>query len=401
MVAGQEAILVLKAMGSRMRLLQQPTGTRLGDWLNANLGANWAVFRGAVAFVKWSGVKHIATMLADFAQTHPVELIVGVDHMGTSYEGLKGLMDAMSPNGRLLVFHNRLFHTFHPKVYLFRSEDRAEVVVGSGNLTEGGLYTNYEVSIQVVLDLRVEADVDALARVEGVLDRWADVTRGTSVELDESRLDSLVRDGLVPKEAEMRVTTPEDGLQSEGLPFLPGVKEVPFDAVPVPAAPAIPSQATPTVGQNATHRRFVMTLQKTDVGVGQTTAGTSKRSPEIFVPLKARNADPGFWDWQSGFEEDPERAGKFDRRGVRMRISNEVVEEVNMMTWPPKHDFRLRSEALRSLGSIGDILVMEKVDADAFEYDVGVASAGTGEHEEMLARCTQSVRNSKKRFGYF
>ena len=93
----------------------------------------------------------------------------------------------------------------------------------------------------------------------------------------------------------------------------------------------------------------MMTLQKTDVGVGQTTAGTSKRSPEIFVPLEARDAEPGFWNWQDGFVEDPERQGKFDRRGVRMRVGNEIIE-VNMMTWPVKHDFRLRSKVLRSLG---------------------------------------------------
>ena len=43
-----------------------------------------------------------------------------------------------------MVFHNPLPHTFHPKLYLFKSDDHAEMVMGSGNLTEGGLYTNYE-----------------------------------------------------------------------------------------------------------------------------------------------------------------------------------------------------------------------------------------------------------------
>ena len=121
-----------------------------------------------------------------------------------------------------------------------------------------------------------------------------------------------------------------------------------------------------------------MTLQKTDVGVGQTTAGTSRRSPEVFVPLKARDAEPGFWEWQDGFEEDPD-----------------------MMTWPVKGDFRLRCEALRSLGNIGDILVMEKAGGTSFEYDVSVVSAGSAEYGTTLAKCDQTVRNSKKRFGYF
>lgn len=384
----------------RMKLVEQPTGLRLGDWLNDNLGGDWAEFRAAVAFAKRSGVKHIATRLTDFAESRRVELIVGVDHGGTSYEGLMGLMDAVSPNGRVVVFHNQLPHTFHPKVYLFKSADWAEIVVGSGNLTEGGLYTNYEVGVQVRLELGSEADRDMLENIEGALDGWADAQSGTSMELDDARLESLVQAGLVLQEADMpSLAVGQGGSGSDGLAES-AEKGAAFEAVSVPAAPpAIQPAHAPATG-HAVGRRYVMTLQKTDVGVGQVTAGTSRRSPEIFVPLKARDAEPAFWDWQDGFEEDPDRPGKFDRKGVRMRVGKEVVE-VNMMTWPVKHDFRLRSEALRSLGTVGDILVMEKVGSANFEYDVRVVLSGSAEYEATLARCDRTVRNSMKRFGYF
>ncbi len=42
----------------------------------------------------------------------------------------------------------------------------------------------------------------------------------------------------------------------------------------------------PVAAPRGNFRGFVMTLQKTDVGRGQTTAGTSARSPEIFIPLQ-------------------------------------------------------------------------------------------------------------------
>ena len=70
---------------------------------------------------------------------------------------------------------------------------------------------------------------------------------------------------------------------------------------------------------------FVMTLQRTDIGVGQTPTGTSRRSSEVFVPLAARDTDPDFWGWPGGFTSDPRRPGKFDRRGVRIRLDREVV----------------------------------------------------------------------------
>ena len=43
---------------------------------------------------------------------------------------------------------------------------------------------------------------------------------------------------------------------------------------------------------------------------------------------------------------------------------------MNMMEWlPTKHDLRLRSEALRSAGSVGDILRMERVErTNDYEY---------------------------------
>ncbi|MCY4350415.1 MAG: hypothetical protein OXC25_11275 [Thiotrichales bacterium] len=384
-----------------MDFLAQPTGSlRLGEWLNSNLTKDWGEFRAAVAFVKRSGVRHIARRLTEFARAHRAEFIVGVDHQGTSYEGLKGLMDAVSPTGRVVVFHNRLPHTFHPKVYMFKSPECAEIVVGSGNLTAGGLYTNYEGGLRIALDLSNEPHREVLECIDAALDGWSNTDGGTSTDLNTERLEWLAQSGLVLTESQMASSTDESGGAVGAASSGGDGGAFQFEAVPVPAPPSVGHAVLTTAGAQATGRCFVMTLQKTDVGVGQTTAGTSKRSPEIFVPLKARNANPEFWNWPNGFEEDPERDGKFDRRDVRMRVGD-TVEPVNMMTWPVKRDFRLRSEALRRLGSIGDLLVMEKVDDADFEYDVEVIEDGTPEYETMQAKCDQTVRNSQKRFGYF
>jgi len=112
-----------------MEFLRQPAAKdRLGDFLIANFERDWTHFRAAIAFVKRSGVKHVASPLANFARSHQVEVIVGIDHNGTSYEGLRDLLAAVQPNGRVIVFHNRLVHTFHPKVYVFKSQNAAEVI---------------------------------------------------------------------------------------------------------------------------------------------------------------------------------------------------------------------------------------------------------------------------------
>lgn len=75
---------------------------------------------------------------------------------------------------------------------------------------------------------------------------------------------------------------------------------------------------------------------------------------------------------------------------------------VNMMTWPDRHDFRLRSESLRSAAKVGDILRIEKVNPElGFDYYVEIISEGTAPHTEHLLFCTGVVRSSRKRFGYF
>ena len=392
-----------------MELIHQPSDSnRLADFLNEGFAGPWTHFRAAVAFVKRSGTRHIEGGLASFARNHDVEIIAGIDHRGTSYEGLESLLHAVSPSGRVVIFHNPTFRTFHPKIYLFKSSVAADMVVGSGNLTGGGLFANYEAGVRLRLNLANPDEAAILMDVERVLDRWSDLSSDTAHLLDQQLLTKLAAWGLTP--SELRVaSTPTS--EQEDIGDLTERDDFPFKARSEPGLPPITThrQHTPASGPSeqpsavpGPNVGFVMTLQRTDAGVGQITPGTSRRSPEIFIPLAARNSDADFWKWPDGFTEDPNTPGKFDRHGVRMRLANEVIH-VNMMTWPAKHDFRLRSESLRSAGNIGDILRLERaVDSNAdYEYLVDVIRQGTPQYPVYLALCSVPVRNSQKRYGYF
>ena len=85
-----------------------------------------------------------------------------------------------------------------------------------------------------------------------------------------------------------------------------------------------------------------------------------------------------------------------------MHLAGRTVS-ANMMTWPDKHDFRLRSAALRDAGHIGDILMIEKVEPGLdFEYYVEIIPGGTEQHVRHLIDCTGVVRGrSHKRYGYY
>ena len=423
-----------------LEFIAQPDASfRIGDFLKQSFSdPRWTEFRAAVAFVKRSGTKHIREPLEAFSRSgRTVKISAGVDAGGTSIEGLTDLLQALDKRGDLFVFNNANSSTFHPKIYLFRNDSAAEIVVGSGNLTEGGLYTNYEASFLVRLDLAIPADAALLESVLKELDTWSTPVPGLCYALDDTLLQQLVLDGHVPDEkkawGDEKVTAEDQKTQESGL----------FRRHSVPSAPKVPSaaQATspswpqedeggaeeddeggaeeddeglevvippPVSGQGGVYKSFLMTLQRTDVSVGQTTRGTSRRSPEIFIPLVARNYDPSFWGWPDLFERDAawtgpkdrDGRGKMDRQGVMVRLGGATFP-VRMWYNPKKKDLRLRSEYMRSAGTIGDILYVERSDgAGGFAYYVDIVPLGSPRHGELLAKCTNSVRNSKKVFGY-
>ncbi len=417
-----------------MEFIAQPEAPfRIGDFLKKSFAdPRWTEFRAAVAFVKRSGTKHIREPLEAFSRAgHIVKMSAGVDAGGTSAEGLADLLQAVDTRGGVFVFKNANSSTFHPKVYLFRNAAEAEIVVGSGNLTEGGLYTNYEASFLVRLDLAVPADVAVLEAVLKELDTWSTPAPGLCYPLDYAVLEQLALGGHVPDESrawgDEKVAAADQKAQGSEL----------FSRHSVPSAPKVPSTPAtgrppeegeepeeggepeedealevvtppPVPGQGGAYQAFLMTLQKTDVGVGQTTKGAARRSPEVFIPLAARNYDPEFWGWPDLYEKDAgwvgpvdrDGWGKMDRPEVMVRLGGATFP-VHMWYNPNKKEFRLRSEHMRSAGAIGDILYVERSDgAGGFAYYVDVVPMGSPRHIELLAKCTNAVKNSKKVFGY-
>jgi HKD family nuclease len=389
---------------------------RMGDLLVENLyGAKWTLFRAAVAFVKKSGVKHIKAALQNFLTQGNAKISAGIDHAGTSKEGLSELMEALGTKGEGWVFHNDEGRcTFHPKVYLFENATSAECFIGSGNLTEGGLYTNYEAFAQIRLEKGIGDDRKTLAQLHKILDTWTDSSQGMALKLTTALIQELVDKGFVPTEALIAQVTDETEAKVRG-----GAKEArgksPFGSKPVQAAPKVASISKQKVEQKTGSQEskagsaaaqaegltgFFMTLQQTDVGKGQTTKGTSKRSPEIFIPLAARDANPDFWGWSKLFKQDASKPGKYDRSNVRMMLGGHVIP-VNMMTWPDKSDFRLRNGELRDAGNVGDVLRIVKTEGNAqFDYVVEIVGPKSPAYAKYAAMCNNAVRNSNKRWGY-
>jgi len=151
-----------------VNFLGQPTagGYQVGTVTASLLSESWAKeFTAVTAWAKVSGLARIQDALRSFAARGGTsEIIVGIDEGGATVEGLQLALKLFD---KVWVFHDPGARTFHPKLYVTRGAKKASVIVGSSNLTKGGLFTNFEASVRVDLEMQLSssdraflADVD-------------------------------------------------------------------------------------------------------------------------------------------------------------------------------------------------------------------------------------------------
>jgi hypothetical protein len=145
---------------------------------------------------------HLSTQLAGFLRHGGhLSVIVGIDLLNTTLEGLSALLD-LEQFGRCetFVYHNEAGSIFHPKLYLFRNEEEARLIVGSNNITEAGLYVNVEAGLQV--DTKIDAAV--VIQTLDALSSWKNTDSRLARRLDRAFLSLLKDQGYLPDEATSR-----------------------------------------------------------------------------------------------------------------------------------------------------------------------------------------------------
>jgi len=111
--------------------------------------------RIAVAFAKMSGYKLIKKSLESFIEKKgKATLLIGLDFHTTDPSVLRELSNHSDRNEFFKVYClSKNFNqtaTYHPKLYLFNNlSERITAIVGSSNLTRGGLEENVEINLEI------------------------------------------------------------------------------------------------------------------------------------------------------------------------------------------------------------------------------------------------------------
>jgi len=238
--------------------LLDPFGGWTATWLTDLLDdPDMARLEMAVAWIKRSGLSRLQDDLVAFRQRGgSSSVIVGIDEGGATAQGLALAMELFDS---VRVYHERGRGTFHPKVYLGSGSSTARLLVGSSNVTAGGLFNNHEAALHCHLALEEDADRLLLDQVR----EWFDTLLSDSevcLPLTSELLDTLVSDPQYKVRDEDQITrrgpqgeedydgvvTDSDSQQVFGTSSIPRKGLAPAVHVSRPAAARRPTVEAPT-----------------------------------------------------------------------------------------------------------------------------------------------------------
>ena len=187
-----------------MEILNQPLDGQLGQRL-IQLLANpeFIELDILVAFAKDSGVLRLRQALEGFrSRGGKTRAYVGIDLHGTSYEALSNLLPCVD---ELYLVHSENSQTFHSKIYSFKGKTKTLVIIGSNNLTGGGLWTNFESAALIPGPGAVSEKGSAQTSVEAYINKLMALDKSFMAIKSQQEIELLLEMGYLQKEISQKI----------------------------------------------------------------------------------------------------------------------------------------------------------------------------------------------------
>lgn len=167
-----------------------------------------------VAFLNESGLTILNDALAPVAAQ--TTILAGIRNGITSAQGLRKSLQlgcstyAVDTGSRSVLFH--------PKIYLSRNDSEARLIVGSANLTLGGLNSNVEASLILTVSLEDPDNSSFLAGVESKIDGMIEEYRENVLPVsDDLLIQQLLDSGRVVDESITAAPNPVSSARNRDL----------------------------------------------------------------------------------------------------------------------------------------------------------------------------------------
>ncbi|MDI6787161.1 MAG: phospholipase D-like domain-containing protein [Planctomycetota bacterium] len=327
-----------------------------------------------VAFAKQSGIGRLLPDFMSFKNSGGnLESIVGIDHRITTYQALQQLVNL---SNNIFIHHDKGVNDFHPKLYIFEDHISPQaILIGSSNLTVGGLFVNYEANV-LLSNQGLRDDNQFVSEVNNFYNSVAADTN--TKRATHSLLSQLYTQGLIIDETRTRTFAKIVNRISQ-IPFSGRQRKIHIPSLPKPVRQVSITTAT----------LFTMTLSKFDVS-------SKSLDPIILVPISALKQEPAFWDWPTAFSLSgggyPER---YTTANVNLPGKQSQKLHIRLYYYERKSEFRLQCEPIKRNGNPGDIVVIQKINNSQIEYDITLIPLGASNFSQYNKICQTKVSNQK------
>lgn len=157
----------------------------------------YSSFKILTAFVSYGGISGLSDVI-NKSSIYEKKAIIGIDNKITSVEAL----DEMLRIGfTCKVAHNSSSFIYHPKLYLFENVQSYSVIIGSGNLTTGGLVYNDECFVRITGD-----KLDSFyLQVNSLFNQLWSSDNENIKQVDDLLINELYSIGLIASETEKQI----------------------------------------------------------------------------------------------------------------------------------------------------------------------------------------------------
>lgn len=276
-------------------------------------------FYFAVAFAQDSGINPLAEEFKKAIEKGVlIEGIIGIDARGTSLSAIENLKSIL-PAGSLFIYYDPKDEIFHTKLFIIKlNVNKAFVIVGSSNLTAGGLFNNLELITSIELNLQRNKDN---LLYEEFVNTFTKLKKSNNSKPVTSRFLNLLKRLKIFGRGEF--PSKRRYVKREEWKKLASIFK--------PVAPAVQKNL------------FIMTLVYNDVS-------GRRFEPYFLIPLEAVRENSSFWYWPETFTNG--QAGRKERRiDLAVKVKGRIYKEhPRLYFFPDRDEFRFCSRTIYSLG---------------------------------------------------
>jgi HKD family nuclease len=368
-----------------MLLLNQPKDENLGQRIKNLLESEdfeYDHFNFVVAYARKSGVMNILPSLNNFkSKGGKITGIVGIDQKNTSFEALT-LINAIADE--LFIYHNEnRSHTFHPKFYLFEKENvKSHFLLGSNNLTFGGLFSNYEISIEESLDCGSPNDLVIYKKLKNIIKSYSDIANDCCVRGTTAQIEDLLTREYIGKESDLKKESLKAYSQKKGKGRIFGAEKIDFPkSIVIDEKDEVSSEVS---GVKSVETGFWKVLSANDVS-------TSSSPGQIIIPIRFKEFFPGFPEIAK--TNKASQAAVFFNviveisKGKRKRINlARAIHYVPGQNHPRPNEelrFTFRNREIFNLLKEGDILEFKKADVGDVGFIIKIIPKASADYDAL------------------